>query len=220
MSRLVVFDLDGTLVDSAHQIIAAMHAGFAAVGRPAPDDATILSIVGISLPQAVERLSPGIGTGERDRIVAAYRAAFQADPEAPPLYPGVAETLAAMAQRADLRLAVATGKTRRGLVKVLDQHGLRPLFLSLHGGDEHPSKPDPAMLRAAMEAAGVGPERTVMVGDSVFDIQMAEAAGVRSIAVAWGYYPAAILRDAGASAELDSFARLPRLLDGIWESAA
>ena len=220
MTRLIVFDLDGTLVDSAHQIIAAMRAGFAAAGRPAPDEATIRSIIGISLPQAVERLSPGIDTDERDRIVDAYRAAFLSDPAAPPLYPGAAEALKALAERPDLRLAVATGKGRRGLLKVLDQHDLRPLFHSLHGGDEHPSKPDPAMLCAAMEAAGVGPEQTVMVGDSVFDIQLAEAAGVRSIAVVWGYYPAVILRDAGASAELDTFARLPRLLDRVWETAA
>lgn len=220
MSRLVVFDLDGTLVDSGRQIVAAMRAGYAAVGRTAPDEAMILSIVGISLPQAVERLSPDIVAEERDRIVAAYRTAFHDDPVAPPLYPGAVQTLVALARMPELRLAVATGKGRRGLVKVLDQHALRPHFHSLHGGDEHPSKPDPAMLRAAMAAAGVAPGQTVMVGDSVFDIQMAEAAGVRSIAVGWGYYPPAILRDAGAAATLGSFDELPACLERLWEVAA
>jgi phosphoglycolate phosphatase len=208
LTRLVVFDLDGTLVDSARQIVASMRAGYAAVNRSPPGDAAILSIVGLSLPLAVERLSPGFGAEERDRIVAAYRAAFLADPQAPPLYPGAAASLMELSRRPDVTLAVATGKTRRGLVKVLDQHGLQPLFGSLHGGDEHPSKPDPAMLRAAMAAAGVGPARTVMVGDSLFDIQMAQAAGVRSVGVSWGYYPPAELRDAGASAILDRFSDL------------
>lgn len=220
MTRLVVFDLDGTLVDSARQIVAAMRAGYAAVGRKTPDEAAILSIVGISLPKAVERLTPGVAAEERDRIVAAYRTAFHADPVAPPLYPGAARALAALTAVPDLRLAVATGKGRRGLLRVLDQHGLRPQFHSLHGGDEHPSKPDPAMLQAAMAAAGVTQSQTVMIGDSVFDIQMAEAAGVRSIAVGWGYYPATILRDAGAAAALGSFDDLLSCLKSLWEVAA
>jgi phosphoglycolate phosphatase len=138
MTFLVVFDLDGTLVDSARQIVASMRAGYASEGRMAPDDAAILSMVGLSLPLAVERLSPDTGEEERERIVTSYRAAFLADPQVPPLYPDVALCLAELSRRPALRLAVATGKTRRGLVKVLEQHGLQPLFGSLHGGDEHP----------------------------------------------------------------------------------
>jgi phosphoglycolate phosphatase len=215
VTRLVVFDLDGTLVDSARQIVGAMRAGFAAVERVAPDDGAILSIVGLSLPLAVEALSAGIGPGERDRIVAAYRATFLADPEAPPLYPRVAETLAELSACPGLALSNATGKTRRGLVKVFDQHGLRSLFGSLHGSDEHPSKPDPAMLRAAMAAASVGPERTVMVGDSTFDIRMAQAAGAPSLGVAWGYHPREDLRAAGAVAIVESFADIPAAVDAV-----
>jgi phosphoglycolate phosphatase len=216
VTRLVVFDLDGTLVDSAAQIVSAMRAGYAACDRPAPDERRILSIVGISLPLAVQRLSPGIAEDERDRIVTAYRAAFHADPTVPPLYPGAAAALATLAATPGLQLSIATGKTLRGLLKVLDQHGLRPLFQSLHGGDQYPSKPDPAMLRAAMEEAGTEPAETVMVGDSLFDIEMAVAAGVRSLAVSWGYYPPDELVRAGASAVLESFADLPRRLHKSW----
>lgn len=220
MTRLAVFDLDGTLVDSAEQIVSAMRAAYAASDCEAPDQSAVLSIVGLSLPLAVERLSPGIGGGERDRIVAAYRAAFLADRAVPPLYPGAVEALTALSGRAGICLSVATGKTRRGLLKVLDQHRLRPLFHSLHGGDQYPSKPDPAMLLAAMAAACVPPERTVMVGDSAFDIEMARAAGVRSLGVAWGYYRPEELCAAGAAAILENFADLADFLDDLWGDPA
>ena len=209
MTRLVVFDLDGTLVDSGPQIIAAMRAGYAAAGRAAPPREAILSIVGISLPNAVDTLSPGIREDERDAIVAAYRATFVADPGVPPLYPGAAEVLAELASAPGTRLSVATGKAKRGLLKVLDQHGLRGLFASLHGGDEYPSKPDPSMLRAALGATGVGAAQAVMVGDSVYDMAMARAAGVRGIGVAWGYHAETDLRSAGADAVIRAFPELP-----------
>jgi phosphoglycolate phosphatase len=220
MTRLVVFDLDGTIVDSASQIVAAMRAGYTAAGCVAPDGPAILSIVGISLPQAVERLSPGVDAWTRDLIVTGYRAAFRADTRVPPLYNGAAETLVRLAERGDLRLSVATGKTKRGLLKVLDQHGLRPLFHSLHGGDEHPSKPNPAMLCAAMAAADVGSGDTLMVGDSVFDIEMAVTAGVRAFGVSWGYCLPRTLLAAGASAVLEDFRHLPGMLDGTRGHAA
>ncbi len=212
MIRLVVFDLDGTLVDSADQIVRAMRAGYAAAGRRSPEARAILSIVGMSLPQAVERLSPDCNRGERETIVAAYRDAFVADAAVPQLYPGAMETLEALSARSDIKLAVATGKTRRGLVKVLDQHRLAEMFHSLHGGDEYPSKPDPAMLRGAMAAAGVSPEETIMVGDSLFDIEMAAAAGVDAIAVAWGYGAPADLVAAGAVRLIDDLRELRGLV--------
>ncbi len=215
MTRLVVFDLDGTLVDSGDQIVAAMRTGYAAVGHPPPAKRAILSIVGISLPQAVERLSPALAVDVRDKIVAEYRAAFFANTAKPPLYPGARQTLEALSDRVGLKLAVATGKARRGLLKVLDQHGLGPFFNSLHAGDEHPSKPDPAMLRAAMAAAGASAAETVMVGDSVFDIEMAVAAGVDAIAVGWGYGTPAELTAAGARVTLADFGELTRVIPEV-----
>lgn len=213
MTEVLVFDLDGTLVDSAPQIVAAMCAGYAAAGREAPDPAAIRAIIGLSLPLAVERLSPGIDTGERDRIVAAYRAAFAADSVAPPLYPGAAAALRALSTRRALHLAIATGKARRGLVKVLGRHALLHAFRSLHCGDEHPSKPDPAMLRAALAAAGARPEQAAMVGDSVYDMQMARAAGVRAVGVSWGYHTPAALVAAGAEVTVDALPQLLHVLD-------
>jgi phosphoglycolate phosphatase len=217
--RLAVFDLDGTIADSAPQILAAMRRGFAAVGLPAPDDRSVLSLVGLSLPTAVSRLVPEVAAGARAEIVVAYRAAFLADPVPPQLYPDAASMLRALREDSGLSLAIASGKTRRGIERVLRQHGLAHLFASLHGGDGHPSKPDPAMLRAAMRAAGVEPEETVLVGDSPFDIEMARNAGVPAIGVAWGYGSAAALRACGAVAIATAFRDLPGLLARVRAAA-
>lgn len=210
--RLIVFDLDGTIVDSGAQILAAMRAGYAAADMPPPASKRVLAVVGLSLPLAVERLSPGIDAGARDRIVTAYRAAFFADRSVPPLYPGAALVLATLAARPATALAVASGKGRRGIEKVLGQHRLRRHFRTLQGGDAHPSKPDPAMLIAAMAAAGARRGRTFLVGDSVHDMAMAAAAGVRAVGVAWGYHPPVALARAGAATVVRRFADLPSRL--------
>lgn len=216
---LAVFDLDGTIADSGPQILAAMHRGFAAAGLRAPDDRSILSVVGLSLPVAVARLAPGVEARVRDEIVAAYRAAFFADPTPPRLYSGAAATLRALRDDTGLCLAIASGKTRRGIERVLAQHGLSHLFSSLQGGDEHPSKPDPAMLDAAMRAVGARPAETVMVGDSPYDIRMARDAGVAAVGVAWGYGSTAALRAGGAVAIARAFDDLPRHIAQIRAAA-
>lgn len=213
MIRLVIFDVDGTLVDSEVQIVGAMQAAFAAVGRPVPDHGAVLSIVGLSLPEAIARLSPNLDQTACTEIVEAYRAAFLADPAVPKLYPQARETIEDLSHREGLLLSVATGKARRGAIRLLDQLALTPHFNSIHGGDEHPSKPDPAMLHAAMAAAEVMPAETLMIGDSVFDIEMASAAGVRSLGVSWGFYPPATLTEHGATGILDRFDVLPGMID-------
>ncbi|MCG8446439.1 MAG: HAD-IA family hydrolase [Hyphomicrobiales bacterium] len=196
--RLVVFDCDGTLVDSQHLIVTAMTRAFDAHGVALPDRQAILSIVGLSLPEAVAQLVPDAEMGDVHLLSDAYKAAFKDLRQEPdhhePLYPGARETVEALAGEPSVLLGVATGKSLRGLEFVLGHHGLREHFFTLHTADDGPSKPHPHMLEEAMRTAGVPPGATVMIGDTTFDMQMAKSAGARSIAVAWGYHGEAALR--------------------------
>jgi phosphoglycolate phosphatase len=151
------------------------------------------------------------------RLVDAYRQAFfNARTEglvAEPLFQGIAELLASLRAKG-WTLGVATGKSDRGLKGCLVGHGVFDLFATLQTADRHPSKPDPAMLDAAMAQAGAEPGGTVMIGDTVFDIEMARAAGCRALGVAWGYHPADELLAAGAQAVAQTAAELEELIDG------
>jgi phosphoglycolate phosphatase len=214
---LVVFDVDGTLVDSQAHILAAMAAAFAALGRPAPERAETLAVVGLSLPVALARLAPDLDAPGLERIVAAYKAAFGGlrGTAASPLYPGAREALDRLAGRPGVVLGVATGKSRRGLDHILDLHGLRGHFATLQCADDHPSKPHPAMLRAAIAATGIAPRAAAMVGDTDFDIAMGRAAGMATLGVTWGYHPADRLAAAGADRLLPDFAALDAALDAV-----
>lgn len=216
--RLVVFDVDGTLVDSQDHILAAMGGAFGAVGLPAPGREGVLGIVGLSLPEAVARLVPEQTPTIRDAIVAAYKSGFGKLRAAglSPLYPGAMEAVVDLAGRTDLLLGVATGKSRRGLAHVLAAHDLGRHFVTTQVADDHPSKPHPSMLLAAMAETGTEPADGVMVGDTTFDIEMGRAAGMRTIGVGWGYHRPADLRDAGADLVIDGFAALAPALTELW----
>ncbi|HRO14979.1 MAG TPA: HAD-IA family hydrolase [Paracoccus sp. (in: a-proteobacteria)] len=208
--RLVVFDIDGTLVDSRAHILHAMARGMAAAGLPPLPDAQVLSIVGLSLPVAVATLLPRADPAGREAVVRGYRAAYQArrqDRESP-LYPGAGELLVQLAGRDDLLLGVATGKSRRGLDALLAAHGLTRCFVTTQCADIHPSKPAPAMLLACLHEAGVDADRAVMVGDSSFDMQMAGNAGVAGLGVAWGFHRTGDLIAAGARSVAQDFGGL------------
>lgn len=199
--RLAVFDCDGTLVDGQAAVCSAMEQAFADSGLPCPPRAVIRRVVGLSLPQAVTRLAPEAEPEAVRAIVAHYKQAFRAAREAgelaEPLYPGIAETLAALAA-AGWTLGVATGKSDRGLMHCLAAHGITDRFATLQTADRHPSKPDPAMLLAALEETLAAPEQAVMIGDTAYDMAMAANAGVRAVGVAWGYHDPAELSGAGA----------------------
>jgi phosphoglycolate phosphatase len=214
--KLVVFDVDGTLVDSQVHILGAMKAAFAAVGMDCPPRDAVLGIVGLSLDHAMARLAPGADTGA---LVAAYKGSFATmrAEQASPLYPGALAVLDALAGREDVLLGVATGKSRRGLRHVLRAHGLEGYFVTTQVADDHPSKPSPSMLFTAVAEAGTDPSDTVMIGDTSFDMDMGRAAGVRTVAVSWGYHPVSAL--AGADTTINAFDALPRVLDGFWEQA-
>ncbi|GAB4388390.1 HAD-IA family hydrolase [Albidovulum sp.] len=222
--RLVVFDVDGTLIDSQDHILAAMAEAFAAEGEPVPPRPRILSVVGLSLPVAVARLAPHLPPDRQARIEAAYRAGFarlRAAParETAPLFPGARAALEALGGCEGVLLGIATGKSRRGLDHVLAEHGMTGLFDTVQVADDHPSKPHPSMLHAALAETGVRAADAVMVGDTTFDIEMARAAGLRGIAVGWGYHPAPALLAAGAARVIDDFGSLAGILATLWEAA-
>jgi phosphoglycolate phosphatase len=215
--RLVVFDVDGTLVDSQHLIVAAQGLAFAENGLPAPGRREALSVVGLSLPQAFRRL---VGEdGPVAELSESYKQAYnrlRVDPAyEEPLFPGMAELLATLKARDDVLLGLATGKSRRGVDRLIAHHGWDDWFVTTQSADDAPSKPDPAMLRQAMSEAGCEPEATVMVGDTTFDIAMGVAAGAAAVGVAWGYHPPEALYGAGAVTVVPSAGALEaQLLDG------
>ncbi len=202
-NRLAVFDCDGTLVDSQHSICTAMTRAFEEQKLPAPDRLSILSVVGLSLPHAMARLLPGAEPDFHDHLSERYKIAFQRmrrdQAVSEPLYPGIADLIRQLDGDGWL-LGVATGKSDRGLALCLASHGMAAHFVTLQTADRHPSKPHPSMLLAAIAEAGAAPETTVMIGDTVFDIDMGTAAGVRSIGVGWGYHAPMDLIAAGAAA--------------------
>lgn len=218
---LVVFDMDGTLVDSGAAITARVLAAFAAVGLPAPSLQAIHAGVGLSLPLYMAAVADSDDPDLIARLLAGYRAASAASPPGQmPLFAGARALLDRLHQRPGTQLAVATGKGKAGLDKTLAQNDIGHYFVSLQTADNNPSKPHPGMLHSAMEAAGVGPDETVMIGDAVFDIEMARAAGVRSIAVSWGLQPVDALRAAGATESVDRFDALYETIERVLEEKA
>jgi phosphoglycolate phosphatase len=213
---LIVFDFDGTLVDSLQFIVTAMSRAFEDQGFEAPAPAAVRRIVGLRLEEAAARLLPDPGdTDTAERVAGSYRAAFQ-DMRArnlidEPLYPGVRETLTLL-NRPEVCLGIATGKSRRGLIASLERHDLSELFVTLKTSDDGPGKPHPEILHRAMADVGAGPEETVVIGDTSYDMEMAGNAGVSALGVAWGYHGAEELRASGAAEVAESFPDLPSCL--------
>jgi phosphoglycolate phosphatase len=217
--RLVIFDVDGTLVDSQAHIVAAMKAAFGAEGLPVPAVPEILGVVGLSLPVAIATLAPDRAPERAERMVDAYRKAFfdlRVGNAASPLYPGAVEALEALAAADEVLLGIATGKSRRGLDHILEAHGIAHHFATIQVADHHPSKPHPAMVLAALAETGIAPDNAVMIGDTEFDIEMGRAAGVRTIGVVWGYHPPERL--SRADALVARFQALPDTIARLWSA--
>jgi phosphoglycolate phosphatase len=214
---LVIFDVDGTLVDSQHMICAAMDAAFSRHGLACPARAEVLAIVGLSLERAIARLGRDAPDFPTALLAEAYKAAFTElrldGSRQEPLFPGAIEALDALARRDDVVLGLATGKSRRGVRAILDLHRLGGRFATIQTADTNPSKPDPGMVLAAMAESGVEAARTIVVGDTTYDVEMARGAGASALGVGWGYHPGAALTAAGASALLASFDELIPALD-------
>ena len=211
--KLVIFDVDGTLVDSQHFIVEAQTRAFAAHGLPAPSRAEMLSIVGLSLVQAFEQLVPD---GPAASLAQAYRDAWSVmrlDPDyADEMYPGAVEAVNALAQRDDLLLGIATGKSLRGVHHLFDERGWHGRFATVQTSDGHPSKPHPAMVLKALAETGLAPVDALMIGDTSYDMAMGAAAGVRTLGVTWGYHTRDQLIASGAERLVESYEDLMAVL--------
>ena len=217
--RLVLFDCDGTIVDSQVMIVTAMTRAFEAGGMVAPAREEILSIVGLSLPIAIARLAGDYPAATVDMLVESYKTAFfdlrNSTLHHEPLYPSAREVIEALAADDDTLLGVVTGKSMRGLLAILAMHGLRDHFQVLKTADGAPSKPHPAMVLEAMAEMGVDADRTVVIGDTSFDMEMAKAAGCHALGVTWGYHDRALLRSSGADRLVERYDEIPAAIQAL-----
>jgi phosphoglycolate phosphatase len=224
MNRLAIFDCDGTLVDSGASIHRALAETFAEHGLAVPPPHDSRKVIGLSLVEAMAALVPDASGEEHASLTETYKRKFIAARAAgrveEPLFDGIAPLLDTLEADGWL-LAVATGKSDRGLGHCLACHGFGKRFVSLQTSDRHPSKPHPSMALQAMADAGAAPESTIVIGDTSFDMGMARAAGAMAIGAGWGYHEASELLAGGAVAVADEpldilqvIARLGASVDG------
>ncbi|MFV1996407.1 MAG: HAD-IA family hydrolase [Acidiferrobacterales bacterium] len=186
---LVIFDWDGTLMDSEAKIVRCFQGAAKDAGAPYPGDAAVSNIIGLGLEEAINEIFPKSDASMREAVLEAYRDHFLVhDNTAMPLFTGVAEGLADMANMG-YQMAVATGKARRGLNRVLRDSPLKEFFTITRCADETRSKPHPLMLEEIILETGISRQRTIMVGDTVYDLEMAKNAGIDSLAVSYGVHP-------------------------------
>ena len=190
--ELLVFDWDGTLMDSTALIVASLQAACADLELPVPTDERARHIIGLGLNDALAYVLPGVSPAEYPRVAERYGHHFRLRDPQTPLFAGAEETLRELAA-AGHRLAIATGKSRRGLDRALDKTGLGGLFVATRCGEESGSKPHPGMLIDLMQLTGMDNSKTLMIGDTTHDLQMAINAGVAGAAAAYGAHPRAEL---------------------------
>ena len=216
--KLIVFDCDGTLVDGQYMILEAMRRACHKLATEMPNDNDVRRIVGLSLPEAIRRLFPLKDHALHMEIDHAFRSSYQdmrhEDSHEEPLFDGVHEVLQDLNNQGYL-LAVATGKSRKGLDNTLRLQGLEDMFVATRTADDGPGKPHPQMIADIMNITGVNPAATAMVGDTSFDIQMARAAAVHAVGVSWGYHDFEDLQQTGAHHILGHMRELPPLVETL-----
>lgn len=217
MNRVAIFDCDGTLVDSGMTIYRALAAAFGKHGLELPRPEVSRRVIGLSLTEAMAALLPDASQEQHLVLAEDYKRAFsqlRADGEVEePLFEGVIELLDQLEHDGWL-LAVATGKSDRGLRHCLESHGIHARFVSLQTADRHPSKPHPSMVEEAIADAGAAPTTSIVVGDTSFDMAMAVNAGARGIGAGWGYHDATDLLAAGAVAVAEEPLEVIEILRG------
>ncbi|NTF42095.1 HAD-IA family hydrolase [Rhizobium rhizogenes] len=203
--KLVLFDCDGTLIDSARLIHEVMARTFVAFGYKRPDVSATKSIIGLTLDIAIARMQGKAHVDdEAIAMTAHYKSIFpgvrdESDMQTP-LFDGIKPLVETLAARDELLLGAVTGKSRRGLTHILEVNGFTPYFVVSRTADDCPSKPHPAMVTECCDETGMDPHDTIVIGDAVYDMQMAKAAGATAIGVSWGYASVEELLAAGADA--------------------
>jgi phosphoglycolate phosphatase len=218
--KLVMFDIDGTLVDSQNFIVEAQRRAFAAHNRPAPSRERALSVVGLSLREAFVELTSGQGPVET--LAASYKAAYSelrahATPDEDKIYPGIDALLRRLAARPDCKLGIATGKSRVGVTKLFARQNWGELFATVQTADDAISKPATEMFERALRDTGIDVKDACMVGDTTFDITMGHRAGAYCIGVCWGYHCHDKLKVAGANVLVHSVDELEKRLDEFFQ---
>jgi phosphoglycolate phosphatase len=204
---LIVFDWDGTLMDSAAAIVTSLQGACRDLDLPVPDDGQARYIIGLGLHDALSYILPGLDASQYPRVADRYRHHFLALDGGTALFPGIAEVVAGL-HGAGYQLAIATGKSRRGLARALAATGLVSYFHASRCADEGHTKPHPGMLQAVMHELDARSDRTLMIGDTTHDLEMARAAGVAALGVAYGAHAHDALRACGPLACVASVAEL------------
>jgi phosphoglycolate phosphatase len=209
--ELVIFDWDGTLMDSTGLIAWCIQQSCRDMGLPVPPESEAKWVIGLGFLQSVEHVAPGLDRGRALELAESYRRHFVAREHEAPLYEGIPELLAGLRGRGR-RLAVATGKARRGLDRALAASGLGPFFEATRCADEGFPKPHPDMVLRILDETGVDPSGAVLVGDTTHDLELAANAGIDAVAVSYGAHDESLLRERAARHYAASVEQLSRWL--------
>jgi len=208
--KLIVFDVDGTLIDSQSHIASAMMMAFKKYGLESPTSRDVRLIIGLSLPEAIKKLYPKGSDILRKKIIASYIDSFalirkNGAYQIPRIFVGMKDLLEDLYHKNEYVLGIATGKGLTGLEHVLGATDLKDYFSTIQTADNHPSKPHPAMLYSAVKETGILPENAVVVGDTSYDMDMGKAAKFKTIGVSWGYHSSEVMRE-----KSDIFVKTPK----------
>lgn len=215
MYKLLIFDWDGTIIDSTARIVACIQAAAKDLGLPHLQDHEAREIIGLGLREAVEALYPGIDESMIEPMKQRYAHHYlEANSTPTELFPGVKRTLESL-RESGYQLAVATGKSRLGLDRVMAETGLGWLFETTRCADETVSKPDPLMINEILEELAVKPNEAIMIGDTEFDLGMAVSAGVHTIAVSYGAHHIDRLKQYDPLLEVHNFPEIETWLEGV-----
>ena len=217
--RFVVFDWDGTLADSTGLIARSIQEACRDIGEPVPDEVTARYVIGLGLAEMLHHITPGLAPGRHRDLTDRYRHHYLAADASIPLFDGVPQMLDEL-DAAGCLLGVATGKSRVGLARAFEQHGIGHRFVATRCADEGFPKPNPDMLLHLMDRVGADPRETLMVGDTTHDVELARNAGVAAVAVSYGAHPTAGLARLEPLALVHSVAELRRWLRREWVTSS